>query len=131
MAQMPIELILARHWASYMAIPIWIYGPDGTLVFYNESAEALLARSFDEEGEINADELAELFDTTSLDGEPLEADELPIVRALAERVPAHLGLRIKRSDGKWLAIEATAFPIEGQGGRHLGAMSTFWEMSPP
>jgi hypothetical protein len=30
-------------------------------------------------------------------------------------------------DGVWRKIEVTAFPVEGQGGRHLGAVAIFWE----
>jgi hypothetical protein len=26
-----------------------------------------------------------------------------------------------------MRLEATAFPLEGQGGRHLGAVVIFWE----
>ena len=30
-------------------------------------------------------------------------------------------------DGKHRELDVTAFPIEGQGGRHLGAFAAFWE----
>jgi len=131
MTQEPIEVILLRHWASYMAIPIWICGPDGTLVFYNEPAEGLLGRRFDEEGEINTAELADLFVTTDLDGTPIPAADLPIARALSEHHPTHRHLRIRNGEGREVAIEVSAFPIEGQGGRHLGAFAALWEMTTP
>jgi hypothetical protein len=31
-------------------------------------------------------------------------------------------------DGEWRAVEVTALPIEGQGGRFLGVLATFWEV---
>ena len=46
------ELILVKHWASYTAIPIFIVDADGNLAYYNESAEQIIGRSFDEAGEI-------------------------------------------------------------------------------
>jgi hypothetical protein len=33
-------------------------------------------------------------------------------------------------DGAWRTIEVTAFPIEGQAERHLGAVALFWEADP-
>jgi PAS domain-containing protein len=129
MAQEPVELILIKHWASYMATPMWIMDGSGDLLFYNEPAEIILGRHFDEVGEINADDLADLFVTTELDGSPVENKALPIVVALTERVPAHRQIRLKGFDRVWREIEITALPIEGQGGRHLGAVALFWELS--
>jgi PAS domain-containing protein len=128
-AQEPIELILLKHWASYMATPIWIMDAVGDLLFYNEPAEQILGRRFDEAGAINSGELAELFETTDLDGSPLENKALPVVVALAERVPAHRELRFRTLDHEWREIEITALPVVGQGGRLLGAMALFWEPS--
>jgi hypothetical protein len=36
-------------------------------------------------------------------------------------------MRIQGLDGIWRMIEVTAFPIIGQGDRHLGAVAIFWE----
>lgn len=128
MAQQPIEMILLHLWASYIAIPMWVVDVEGNLVYYNEPAEQLLGRRFDEAGEINANELAEIFVTTDFDGEPLSAKEIPLVLALSERLPAHRQLRFRGFDGLWHDIEVAALPIEGQGGRLLGALAAFWEM---
>lgn len=128
MAQHPIELILLKQWATHIATPVWIMDVEGNLVFYNEPAEGLLGRRFDEAGELHADELADLFVTTGLDGEPVASKELPVVVALTEGHPAHGELRIQTLDtGESRQIEVTAIPIEGQGARHLGAFAVFWE----
>src|SRR5439155_26021404 len=68
--------------------------------------------------------------TTSEDGSRLDAESLPINIALLERRPAHRRLRIRGLDGEWRVVDASAFPIEGQGGRHLGAVAIFWEAEP-
>lgn len=127
MAQQPIELILLKQWASYLALPVWLIDETGNLLFYNEPAEGLLGVSFDEAGELHADELAERFHTTTLDGEPFPNDDLPIVVALRSRVPKHDNVRVRAFDGTWRKLAITAFPVDGQGGRHLGAVAMFWE----
>ncbi len=131
MAQQPIELILLKQWATYIAIPLWIMDEAGNLVFYNEPAESVLGERFDEAGRINAEDLAEKFQTRGIDGEPLESKELPIVVALVEGQPAHMALQIRSIDGEWREIQVSAIPIEGEGGRHLGAFAMFWESSKP
>ena len=130
MPQQPIELILTRQWASYLAVPVWVMGENGHLSYYNEPAETVLGRRFDEAGEMPAEELATIFQTTSEDGSRLNSESLPINIALLERRPAHLRLRIRGLDGQWRLVDVSAFPIEGQGGRHLGAVAIFWEVEP-
>lgn len=127
MPQQEIELILMRQCASYLAMPIWLMGADGELLYYNEPAEPILGRRFDESGEMPGEELSTMFQTTAADGSPLDADDLPINIALKEHRPAHLPIRIRGLDGVWRKIDITAFPIDGQGGRHLGAVAIFWE----
>ncbi len=127
MPQQPVEIILLRQWASYVTTPVWIMGPDGSLLYYNQAAEPVLGQPFDEAGEMPGEWLAKMFETAALDGSPLTADELPINIALTKKRPAHKPMRMKGLDGAWRKIEVTAFPIEGVGQRHLGAVAIFWE----
>lgn len=129
MAQQPLEMILLRQLASYLTIPMWMMDHDANLVFYNEPAERLLGVRFDDAGPIRAEELADMFQVTDRDGEPLADTDLPVVIALTKRVPAHRGLRFCGLDGAWRDVEVAAIPLEGQGGRFLGAVATFWEVS--
>jgi PAS domain-containing protein len=128
MPQQPIEIILTRHWASYLAVPVWVMSETGDLLYYNEAAEAVLGRRFDEAGEMPGTELATIFQTTAEDGSPVESEAIPINVALLERRPAHRRLRFRSLDGVWRLVDAAAFPIEGQGGRQLGAVAIFWEV---
>jgi hypothetical protein len=75
-------------------------------------------------------ELATIFETKREDGSELNADELPLAVALSVGRPAHDRFRMKGLDNVWRTIETTAFPIEGQGERHLGAVALFWEVDP-
>jgi PAS domain-containing protein len=129
-AQHPIEIILARQWASTMSHPIWITDDVGNLLFYNVAAEAVLGVRFDEAGEMPASQLAELFETTGLDGAPMPAEELPLLQALTNWTPAHGPLRIRAYDRIWREIEVTAIPLIGEGDRRLGALAMFWEYEP-
>ena len=68
MTQKPIELILTRHLASNLAMPIFLVDADGTLIFYNEPAERLLGMRFEETGEMPANEWATKWMPTTVDG---------------------------------------------------------------
>jgi PAS domain-containing protein len=127
MAQQPVELILLKQWAGFLALPVWIMDDRGNLLYYNEPAEGLLGVRFDEAGELHAEQLAERFQTTSLDGSPFPNEKLPVVVALRKRIPNHATLRVTGLDGVPRQLAITAFPVEGQGGRHLGAVAMFWE----
>ena len=128
MAQQPLEMILVRQLASYLAVPIWVTDQVGNLVYYNEPAEVLLGMSFEDAGPINAERIPDMFRATALDGTPLPAEELTLSVALSTRAPAHGSLRFSGLDGVSRAVEVTAIPITGQGERFLGAMVTFWEI---
>jgi PAS domain-containing protein len=128
MPQQPIEVILTRQWASYLAVPVWVMGENGDLLYYNESAESVLGRRFDEAGEMPGAELASIFQSTAEDGSRLQSEELPINIALLKRRPASLRHRFRGLDGVWRLVDVAAFPIEGQGGRQLGAVAIFWEV---
>lgn len=126
MPQKEIEVILMRQLASYLAMPIFVVDPDGNLLFYNEPAEGLLGRQFDEAGEMPMQEWATIFKPSDEDGTPLPPDALPLVKAIRWRKPAHRTIRITGLDGVSRRIEIIAFPLEGQGGRLLGAAAIFW-----
>jgi len=130
MAQKAVELILMRQLASCLAVPVFLVDPEGTLLYYNEPAERLLGRRYDETGEMPASEWAAMFTPTAEDGSPLPADELALSVALRKWHPAHRGLIIRSLDGVTRRIAVTAFPLEGQGGRRLGAVAIFWEERP-
>jgi PAS domain-containing protein len=127
MAQVPVPVILMRQVAGYLAMPIFLVDSAGNLVFYNEAAEPLLGRRFEESGEMTLGEWSTIFTPTDESGAPLPADTLPVSVALEKRRPAHRAFWIRGLDGIRRKIEATAFPLEGQSGRHLGAVAVFWE----
>jgi PAS domain-containing protein len=128
MPQKEVELILARQLASYLAVPIFLVDPQGALLYYNESAEAILGKRFDETGEVPLEDWTTAFIPRDQEGARLAPEELPLVIALKERRPAHRRFYIRGLDGVLREIEVSALPILGQAGRYLGAMAMFWEV---
>ena len=127
MPQQEVELILMRQLASYLAMPIFLAATDGDMLYYNQAAAALLGRSFEEADAMPLTELSNVFQITDEDGSPLPPEAIPLGIALQQRRPAHRRLRFRSLDGVERQIEVTAFPLGGQGGRHLGAVAIFWE----
>src|ERR1051325_2463545 len=112
MAQHPIELILTRQLASYLVTPMFLVGPEGELLFYNEPAEGLLGYRFDEALEIPLEEWASaylLYNPTA--GDRRTIDEFPVVPALHDRRPRHPSLVYERPDGGRLPIVVTSIPL--------------------
>jgi len=106
---------------------MFIVDPQGTLVFYNERAECVLGRRFEETGEMPFEEWSSGFVPTEEDGTPMPPENLPLTIALYKRWPAHSSFWIRGLDNVQRHIDATAFPLIGQGGRNLGAVAIFWE----
>lgn len=129
MPQREIEVILTRQLASYLSLPMFIVDQEGTLVFYNEPAEAILGHRFDETGEVPAQEWASAYTATDDAGVPVPRDQLPLMVALRDERPAHGHLVIRGLDQVQRHIEITAFPLTGQAGRRLGAVAIFWEVA--
>jgi PAS domain-containing protein len=128
MSQQEIEVILARHLAECLAMPVFIVDPEGDLIFYNEPAETVLGLSYTETGTMPAEEWSTIFNPVDGDGKSIPPEKLPLMIALTKRHPAHQRLWIEGRDGVSREIEVTAFPLVGQAERFLGAVALFWEI---
>jgi PAS domain-containing protein len=125
----PIELILVRHLASRLAVPVFVVDRAGDLVFFNEPAETVLGRRFEEIRSMPFDDWTTAF-LPSTGDLPLAVDELPLVVALRQAVPAHRTFEIQAGDGERRTIETTAFPLLATGGELVGAVAMFWQVDP-
>jgi len=128
MAQYEVEVILARHLAENLALPIFIVDPEGNLIFFNEPAEAILGLRFGDTGLLPASEWSTMFEPVEQDGKPIPPEELPLVIAMTHSHPAHKRFWIKDLNKHMRQIELTAFPIIGQSGRISAAVAIFWEV---
>ena len=71
MPQQEIEVILARQLADYLAMPIFIIDPQGTMIYYNEPAEEILGCRFNETGAMALDKWTTAFAPMDENGAPL------------------------------------------------------------
>jgi PAS domain-containing protein len=123
----PIELILIRHLASRLAVPVFVVDAAGDLVFFNEPAEAVLGRRFEEIRSMPFEDWTTAFLPSEGD-RALAVDDLPLVVALRRGVPAHRAFDIRSGDGTKRTIETTAYPLLATGGEMVGAVAMFWEI---
>lgn len=122
-----VELILMRELASCLATPVFLVDPAGTLIYYNEQAEKLLGRRFDETGEMPASEWGTIFAAVDDSGNPISPEALPLVAALRDQSPSYKTMRIQALDGVQRRLQVAAIPIIGRTDRLLGAVALFWE----
>ena len=126
-APKPIQMILARQLASSLAMPILLVDTEGSLVYYNEPAEAILDQRFEETGETPADEWTARFALADDDRQPIATADRPLMKALSERRPSSRDVWMRRGHGDWRRVSITAFPLIGEAAQFLGAQMIFWE----
>lgn len=131
MEQRPVELILARQLAGSLAVPVLLVDAAGNTVFFNEPAELIFGRRFDEIEALEFEERTRVLAPRRADGGPLPVDELPGMLAMRDRRPAHAALFIHGFDGLLRPVEATAVPLESANGRVLGALVVMWSNEEP
>lgn len=117
-----VEIILAKQLASGLAVPVLLVDARGDTLFYNEPAEAIFGRHFDEIDALPFEERTTMLAPRRDDGQPLSVELLPGMLAMRERRPAHARFRISGLDGVLRAVEATAVPIQSARGHVLGAL---------
>ena len=123
-----IQIILARQLASCVAMPILLVDAEGTLIFYNEPAEAILNRRFEETGEIPVDEWNTFVTVVGEDRKPILPEDRPMRVARLERKPVSRPIWMRSGDSQWRHLQVTAVPLVGEAGHMLGVMSIFWEV---
>ena len=127
MAAYEIEIILNRQLADCLSIPAFITDTTGNLIFYNEPAEEILGKRFEETGEMPVGEWATVFKPMDDEGIILPPDELPLVKTLRDAYPYHKTFWIESLTGKNQKISVTSYPIIGRTGKFLGAVAIFWK----
>ena len=120
--------ILARQLASSLAMPIVLVDTEGTLIYYNEPAEAILNQRYDETGEMSADEWSKLFAVEDEARNPIAREGRPMMLALSERRPFTRTVWMRCGQRDWRHLNITAYPLIGEAGQFLGAQMIFWEV---
>jgi PAS domain-containing protein len=122
-----IEIILNRQLADCLSIPVFITDTEGNLIFYNEPAEVVLGKRFEETGEMPVGEWSTIFKPLDEDGAPLHPEELPLVKTLNDEYPHHKKFQIESLKGEKQHISVTSYPIISRAGKFLGAVAIFWK----
>ena len=125
----PIQIILTRQLGAYLSVPLFLIDPKGNLIFYNEPAEAILGRRFDETGAMPLEEWSSAFTRFDDEGQPIPPEDLPLMITLTKKRPAYKRYHTRGLDGVVRHIEVTSIPITGLQGDFLGAVVLFWELS--
>ncbi len=121
-----LVLILAREFVSNLATPMMLTDAEGTLVFFNEAAEAIVGRTFAEAGEMPFLEWSARFAARTPASEPLPLERRPVAIALEERRAAHERLMVTGLDGAEREIAVTAFPLFAHADEFVGVVGIFW-----
>jgi len=121
------ELIVMRQLASYLAMPIFVQDREGNLVYFNEPAEPILGRRFDETGALTRQELWQVFQPKRGDGSPMGVDENPFLSAREGREAVHRRFQLTGMDGVLRDIESTVIPLTNRAGEIVGDFAVFWE----
>jgi PAS domain-containing protein len=130
MGSYEIEIILNRQLADCLSIPVFLTDAAGDLIFYNEPAEQILGKRFEETGEMPKEEWSTAFKPLDDEGNQLPPEELPLVKTLKEVYPYHKSLRIEGLNGVIHDISVTSYPIINRSGDFLGAVAIFWKRRP-
>ena len=126
----PLELILARNLLSSLSTPAFLANRANEIIFYNETAGALLGRRFEEKGTMSAEEWLTDFGPVDERGEPIPLEQQPVTIALRANRAAHALHLIRSVGGAVHVVEVSGMPIIGADGFH-GAMVFFWLSGEP
>ena len=122
-----IEIILNRQLADCLSLPVFITDTKGNLIFYNEPAEEVLGKRFEDTGEMPVEEWSTVFKPFDNNGNPMAPGELPLVKTLSDQSPYHKSFQILNLKGKMQSISVTSYPIISRAGHFLGAVAIFWK----
>ena len=126
MAAYEIEIILNRQLADCLSIPVFITDTNGNLIFYNEPAEEILGKRFEDTGEMPIAEWGTIFKPMDELGMIIPPQDLPLVKTLKNAYPYHKAFWIESLTGKKQKISVTSYPIIGRTGKFMGAVAIFW-----
>ena len=129
MAGASLEIVLMKQLASCLAVPILVVDQQLDLVFFNESAEPILGRRFEETGAIQRSEWSSVFRTTDASGAAIPPEKRPLAIAIDRHKPAHSRFGLTGLDGVARQVEGISFPLETERAGLVGAVSIFWEVS--
>lgn len=126
--QRNLVLILARAFAAQIATAVYLLDEEGTVIYYNESAERLTGRPFIEGAGLKVDEWMAQALPRDETGELIAIENLPLGTAMLKREPAHGVVTFRLRDGTDQRIEAVTFPLLAHTEDFVGTFSFIWPL---
>lgn len=120
-------MILSRQLADSLSVPVFLVDPQGNLLFYNQPAEGILGKKFEDTGPMPVGDWGTSFFPHEEDGTLIPPEGLPLVQTIKTQIPAHRTFWIKSLQGNSTKISVTAIPIIGRSNKFWGAMAIFWD----
>ena len=109
-------------------MPILLVDTEGTLIFYNEPAEAILDQRFEETGEMPVEAWSRRFALEDEERKPIAHEDRPLIMAISEHKPFSRTVWMRCGHREWWHVLITALPLIGEGRQFLGAQMIFWEV---
>jgi PAS domain-containing protein len=122
---MAVELILSRNLSEHLSTPFLLLDAKGDLAFFNEAAEVLVGKPYEDLGEMGSDWPA-LLHPVDDQGREIEPTLVPALIAVRERSPGGHRLRLRMRDGANRELVAYALPLFASDHEYLGSIVTFW-----
>ncbi len=106
-----------------------VYNAAGELIRMNRAAQSILGVSL-ERASLGIAAGAQMYGLTRPDGQPVPAEEIPLVRALHGETVRSEVLVLHPPDGRTLWVSSSAAPVCDPDGRLIGAVATFTDITP-
>ena len=121
MPNQEIEFILARQLSEFLSSPIAIVDHDGRMIYYNESAEFILGKKFNESGEIESREWDErIYDENKTN--IVQMLDLPFLKVLSGRTIIEGEYWMRSFEEIEQKVRFICIPLVGMAQRELGAL---------
>jgi PAS domain-containing protein len=127
-AQRNLVLILARAFAAQIATAVFLLDEEGTIIYYNESAELLTGRPFIEGAGMTAAEWMTQARPRDDAGELIAFENLPLGITMLKREPAHGIVTFTSQEGTPLRIENATFPLFAHTEDYVGTFAIVWPL---
>lgn len=124
--QKSLVLIRAKHLAESVTTPMFLADAEGSLIFYNEAAEALLGRPFVDSGALSPTDWQEAFNVRDRDDSPFPLESMASWVQLQSERPAMGHIKFSGADGTDHLVATCAFPLFTEQQRFDGALILFW-----
>lgn len=119
----PLELVMARQWVALLTSPVLLFDATGSLAFFNEAAQVIMGRSFNECGALKPAEWHAMFRIEDASGTLVPQGQSALDEALTADGARQLTLLLRGLDGQRRQVGLATFPIRGLDRSKVGVMA--------